>query len=81
MDVPHEQTQRDLDGKSAKTMTCPVCKGAGVIRLATAEALRWNERPILRPEHRPGFVDQPCWACDGDARLPVVDYVPRVPTS
>ncbi len=73
MAATHEQRESRFARKRPRTMRCPVCDGDGVIRLSPAEASPWSEPPVDAPANPIEFVVERCWACDGKARLPVVD--------
>ncbi len=77
MVASQEQKKNHTGQKRPKMMSCPVCKGAGVIRLSPVEASPWNKLPVGRLRHVVGFVEQRCWACAGETRLPVVDHDAR----
>jgi DnaJ-class molecular chaperone len=72
----HEQKEGHIGRKGRQMMNCPVCKGTGVTRAPAPEATPWTERPVNRTSgaNRYGYVEEICWACGGDARLPVVDH-------
>jgi hypothetical protein len=76
--VAIQEQKKNRNGRSGqKMMSCPVCKGTGVIRLSAVEALPWNKCLTRHSGLATGLVEERCWACGGEARLPVVDHYSR----
>ncbi|NLH47118.1 MAG: hypothetical protein GX444_00795 [Myxococcales bacterium] len=59
--------------KQSATIVCSVCKGHGVLRVSTAEAIPWQDHHRGLEEALQPFVIRNCWACGGAGRLNVTD--------